>query len=426
MKINIGRIWILVILFVFLYDPPILRYSLLLHMLCVISLIVLVKSNRNTIIFVNMLVNTKIWIFSAILLIISLYLVIYDCVSSSANVAYGRIYIYAVIAIEFVVIAYYFALYYRKSNSKLEDFLKDILIIGNIQGGIGFIAFLNPAIKEFLVGVMYANGVDKINAYLLSVRFYGFAHYLTSTTAIIQSVLAVIALWMALEYSNKYFIYVPLLLFSSVLNARSSLIIIASGVILIAIYKVNFKNKKMWKELLLISVLVFLFARFVLPQLRLLESWTWIQSGIDEISAFLQGDEIGYFEYLKNSIFLPEKTYQLLLGTGHAIFRGSIVSDVGYLNDIWMIGIILTGCLYIFFIRVIMNDYRKHAKSVRFIQIFLVATFLIYNIKGIVIGNNEIVRFCILMTVVVYFLSTNNKSEESKDLSASLKSKEIC
>lgn len=404
MRINVRYIWTLLILFFFLYNPPILSNNLLLHLLCVISILLLIKSNKNAAHFINMFANTRIWIFSIILLFISFYLIIYDSVSASAEVAYGRIYLYITIAIELVLISYYFALNYWKKNKILEDFLKDILIVGNIQGGIGFIAFLNSTIKDFLVNWMYANGVDKIDNYLLSVRFYGFASYLTSTTAIIQSILAIVALWMTLQYSVKYFIFFPLLVFSAVFNARASLIIMAWGIVLISIYNVNIRSKKMWKDIILLALLICMFIKMILPQLRSFESWEWIQSGLDEIFAFLEGNEIGYFEYLKDGLIFPEKMWQIVCGTGHAIFRGDISSDIGYVNDIWMIGIILTGCMYIAFICAILYNYKNNIKSIKFLQVFLVGVFVIYNIKGIVISNNEIIRFCILLIVMIYFL----------------------
>lgn len=412
-KINISYIWLLIVLFIFLYDPPILKYSLLLHCLCAISLLFILKSKTNQLKFINILRGTKIWIFSSVLFFISLYLLVYDCISSTANVAYGRIYIYIILAVELVVISYYISLKYWKKNDKIYLFLRDILLVGNIQGGIALLSFISPEIKSFLVNVMYSNGVDQISDYLLSVRFYGFSNYLTSTTPIIQSVLACIAFWLALEKSYKYMICIPLLLFSAIINARSSLVIVGIGFAFVILAKANLKRKKTWKQILFLIVLIAFFIQFILPRLYSLESWEWIQSGIDEITAFFRGDEIGYFEYLSNSMFFPEKTYQVLLGTGHAIFRGNISSDVGYINDIWMIGIVLTLVLYFSFIFILLRNFFNNIKIVRFLQIYLVVTFIIYNIKGIVIGNNEIIRFSILFIVIQYltYLDCKKKGE---------------
>src|SRR5699024_2027857 len=139
-------------------------------------------------------------------------------------------------------------------------------------------------------------------------------------------------------------------------------------------------------------IIIIFCKNIVIPQLHMLDSWEWIQSGIDEIFSFLKGNEIGYFEYLNNKFFFPEKMSEFLFGTGHSVFRANVFSDVGYVNDVWMIGVILTAILYLSYLAVIVSKYGKTIRTYRFIKIFLALTFIIYNIKGIVIGNNEIVR----------------------------------
>lgn len=408
-KISISHIGIYCALFIFLYDPPLLKYNLLLHILCLFSLFNIFKSHKYVRKFISTIIETRIWKFSLVLFFISIYLLVYDCISSRADVSYGRIYIYIVIATELIVIAFYVTLYYWKNKKKYKEIIKDILLVGNIQGLIALIAYISPSIKEKLIEIMFANGVDRINEYLLSVRFYGFANYLTSTTAILQIILAVIAVWFFLEESYKFVLYVPLLIFSAIINARSAIVIGVIGIAIIILFKINLKNKKIWREILGAIVIIAIIINIVMPKLYSLTSWEWIQEGIEEIISFLKGDEVGYFEYLSNSLIFPEKDYQFLFGTGHAIFRGEINSDVGYINDIWMIGFILTLFLYTSFLSVILRKIRSCNLTFKFMKVFLVATFLIYNIKGIVIGNNEIVRICILLCLTQCLLVAKRK-----------------
>lgn len=411
---NVSHFAMYWVLFIFLYNPPVVRNDLLIHILAIMGAFTILRSYKNKKIFVNLLKETKIWFFSLALFFICIYLLVFDCIGRTADVAYGRIYIYMILAIELVMIAFYICLYYWKTQKNWSILLKDLLIVGNIQGIIALVAFLNPSIKSSLTTLMFANGVDTINSYLLSVRFYGFATYLTSTTAIIQIVLGVIAIWMCFEKSYKYVIYVPLLFFSAIINARSTLVIGGIGIGLIILWKVNLKNKRIIKEIFITIIIIIFCKNIVIPKLHMLDSWEWIQSGIDEIFSFFKGNESGYFEYLNNKFFFPEKMSEFLFGTGHSVFRANVFSDVGYVNDVWMIGVILTAILYLSYLAVIVSKYGKTIRTYRFIKIFLALTFIIYNIKGIVIGNNEIVRLSILIAVSTFFVTKSRKEVEEK------------
>ena len=79
-----------------------------------------------------------------------------------------------------------------------------------------------------------------------------------------------------------------------------------------------------------------------------------------------------------------------------------------------MIGVILTAILYLSYLAVIVSKYGKTIRTYRFIKIFLALTFIIYNIKGIVIGNNEIVRLSILIAVSTFFVTKSRKEVEEK------------
>lgn len=401
MKINLSRIIHIVVLFIFLYNPPLLKNSVLIHVLFIVSVVKIANSRKEHKRAYNIMQNTKILPFIGSLIFISAYLLVYDSISRNANVAYGRIYLYMIIAVEIVIISYRIGIFYESKG--LEYACNDILIAGNIQALIGVLMFVSPALKQTLVNIMYSNGVSKISPYLLRARFFGFANYLTSTTAILQIMLAVLAFWLFLDKSYKYIFYFPMLVFSAIFNARSSLVIGVVGILLVLFYKIRIENKKAFRKILIIILLSTLVICFIMPRIANGASVEWVQDGIEEIVAFLQGEETGYFEYLNEKIFLPESFREVLFGTGHAIFLGRIASDVGYINDIWMIGIILTFGLYLSYIIFLKNNYKTSDKMGKCMRIFFICTFLIYNIKGIVINNNEIITFTILYIFIEYF-----------------------
>lgn len=400
----------IIILFIFLYDPPFYKISILFHAIFLYSLVNVIRlSKNNKIKLVTDIKKLNIIPFITCLFAISVYLFIYDIISRTANVAYGRIYIYMVIAIEIVVISYNIALVYSTYN--LDEFLEDILIAGNIQAIIGIAMFMMPELKNILVHIMFNNGVDQIASYLLDVRFFGFSHYLTSTTPILQTVLAILACWLFLEKSYKYICYVPFLLFSAFVNSRTSLIIVGIGIVLILLYNLN--NKKVLLRIFTIAIMFVALTILILPNIIDTGTFEWIKSGIDEIIAFFHGKDIGYFDYLKNSIFFPENKIQLLFGTGHSIFTGAVKnSDVGFVNDIWMIGLLLSSCLYVTYIFFILNNYKNVGKTGKMFRVYFLFTCILFNIKGIAIGNNEIIRWTILYLSVETM--NTNKNEDDK------------
>lgn len=127
--------------------------------------------------------------------------------------------------------------YYKKREKGEYDLLDLILKIGVIQGITAILALLFPYIKNFFLEMVYSKDVlDNILVYALDHRLYGYATGLTFGTPIVQAYLTMIALYLFINKNVKYALYVPILAFSAIINARSAVVIFALCFILILIF----------------------------------------------------------------------------------------------------------------------------------------------------------------------------------------------
>ena len=123
-------------------------------------------------------------------------------------------------------------------------------------------------------------------------------------------------------------------------------------------------------------------------------TFEWIAQGLSEIFGLFIGNKDGYFETLFNDyLFFPNGLKEILFGTGINLFSSTwIRSDVGYVIDIWYLGIIGTIIKYGAIIYVLV----KLIKEDNYF-IFVITVLIISNVKGIIFENNEVIVFITLL-----------------------------
>ena len=120
----------------------------------------------------------------------------------------------------------------------------------------------------------------------------------------------------------------------------------------------------------------------------------WFQSGINSISNFLAGNKSydnsnDAMSALFNDDFWKLPPFpRVLIGTGHSLYlaEGYNHSDVGYINEIWIWGII--GCV-VFYGTIIKQCgvlMRNKNQLYSFIGIFLMLSYFFFNINAAALG----------------------------------------
>ena len=100
-------------------------------------------------------------------------------------------------------------------------------------------------------------------------------------------------------------------------------------------------------------------------------------------------------------IIFPEGL-SVIFGTAATIFgiETGFGSDIGYINDMWLGGLIFMSITYGAFLLYYIEAYKKSDKLITFICLLFLVTFFILNIKGILVSNNEFFNISILLSAV--------------------------
>lgn len=409
-KNNKYNLYIIIYLFMFIYSPWLLSINVV-HLITLLSLVLYIFYLPD---LLNVLLKSKLLNLIIPLVICIAYLTIVIMINGTS---YMGIYNYFQLCIEIAICILYLCLYFKKKKYTYEEIINLILIVAFIQCIISICMFLNPEFKKFILDLTIPN-IDnpymrrKI-ASLSSLRMNGLSGYLLYTTPIIHSYLAGICLYLGLTKEKKYFIYLPFLIFAAIINTRSSIVIcILMFILVILFFKKNIRNLlKIFASIILMILLIPLLLGIIKKNANYV--YNWIVSGFEEIISLMLGNSTGYFQIVSEGhINLPD-IKGFLFGTGSNIFYRNnmgVQSDIGYINDIWMGGILFCITLIVMFIMYyikICNEYKFN----KFIVTANISIFLIANIKGSVIGINDFIILSMLLTST--YLVINEKGKKS-------------
>lgn len=393
------NVWIFLGLFCMLYNPPILPINSM-HVVGVISIFFLVRQNDR---FPTIVCSKRVFKLFCAFGFIFIYLFAVATLSEKGDIGIALYPIYFLIDV--IPFGLVLKNYSDRKNLGVDDFINLVLGCGMFQAVFAILALVFPAFQKFLIAFYIRYGYDELYAVLSAHRMYGFAGTLTFSTPVLQSVLAIIMLVYYRQKGGKYILGACLMCISAIVNARTSMIVIIIGImVIILLSKLSLKYKV---GFLVIIPLVFVFGiTIVIPILSAITPSTilWVTNGLEEISNFFHGNvEEGYFSYLldEQKYVLPQGILNMLFGEGHAVQGGAklygVSSDIGYVNDIWRGGIIYIILVYGY----VLSKLRKMTKSgieiIEFIGVFVSIVFLIVNIKGTMFSMNDLSNFvCIL------------------------------
>jgi hypothetical protein len=222
---------------------------------------------------------------------------------------------------------------------------------------------------------------------------------------------------MYFKYKWIYILLTPLLFLSAVINARTSIVVFAIGIIVL-LFNIELKIKYIIRIIIITTCsIVFLFYGVQIIHKNSETTYDWIEDGFDEIYSFIQGDVSNgyYFGYLsdKKRYDLPDDL-AILFGKGTRAYSGNkynLASDVGYINDIWLGGIFYTLAIYFIFIKMLLDIYnyrRDNVDLAKFLFYFLIFTLFVVNIKGIIFSENDLTTFVFILYVFVNRRCINN------------------
>lgn len=309
----------------------------------------------------------------------------------------------------------------------LRDKMIFLLNVTMIQAFIVILMLIMPSLRTQLLQHFYQYGNG--NEFTLAKRVYGIMSNYTFSGAIFHGFLASIALTFGIIYDKKIYIYIPFLILMVVLNGRTGLIIFIMGLIINIGYLI-IKNKYFIKAigaLIILSIIVPISLN-IIKSIKP-DTYRFLMMGMEDVLNYLINDEKdGNVDVLLGNFEDNINVKTFLLGNGHKIqnsgdipekirFEG-VYSDMGYLNDMYLGGIIYMILLYIPMIYLILS----RVKSVSFSEnekiinnvfnIISILTIFICNIKGEVFRAGIIISGVIFIKCMIQDKMEDNKSEK--------------
>ncbi|WP_249869216.1 hypothetical protein [Oceanobacillus saliphilus] len=282
-----------------------------------------------------------------------------------------------------------------RSQKKGYDFyflIKMIIFAASIQAVLVIASFLSSDIKNYFIQIMSTNisSSNKISTYVTDIsgkRNFGFAYSLYDMFGYVTSIMFITTFNYALYRNKLYFIISGAIFMMPLLNSRTGLLLSVLGLIISLLLYLIYSGKatsflKVLFSLLILSYL--LSAVFNLIQLNAPTTYTWMKEGIDSTIALITEGEVtgGYYTNASMFWFFPTDL-SIIFGTGltpkDLINTGS---DVGYVNVIWkfgIVGLLIVIALYTKLLKTVIKTSDSGLKKA--IGFYLIFSVLIYMVK---------------------------------------------
>ncbi len=387
----IAAIW----MFCLIYHPPFFSINFL-YVLAPISWLYLLANKK----FFSRSINKKQLYETIICLVV---LILYQTLISMFN---GRTPFQASIGMIWWVVAIIPTClsikgYLEIHHFKNAAFWNSLGLAALLQCAFSLAAFLNPSIQE-----LFLTNIEITSAWLLT-RMFGFARYLTGFTGMTQGFISALFLYLGMNYKKSYIILVPFIILSGVVNARTSLVILAGAGILVFLFsKLGFKWRMIWSGILAVFIVTIISIYTYLADNATNDTVKWIIEAVEVVIKFFNGETTGYFIYTANADkhTLPSGL-SLIFGEGTRIFTKQegirYTSDIGFVNDVWVGGLAFCLMYYsfiIFELRLIYKSVNEIEKKNKFVLIGIILVgFIVCNIKGIVNTDNDFIAAVILL-----------------------------
>lgn len=387
-KNNLTKILLSFLFFLYLFQTPLFKISLVYILDMVFLMIILLNSGKNPKIRINTSIKKVIIGFLPFLV----YFFVYMTFKIFTSDNFGELDIYyenikrVMLTVIHLVIAVSFLLSIKKKNKyTITDIIDMFIMAAFWQLLCVALSFVFPSVKTVFNNLIMTNSKSEAIVNALSsfgsYRGYGFAENLFDQFGYTLSLLTVLILIEGIERKKTLLIIVSyLMLIASLLNTRTGLLLSVVGIIVVSLMHLDMlKLKSFFKGLLIAGVIIIAGYSVVV---RLSDTaFSWVSNGMKEISSLIfESETTGTFYYLSQDIIMPN---DMLFGAGGAPRNFSLVGiDIGYIQSIWMYGVIGTILLFTGYFAMFFQLYKfSNNKKGRSIAICFSLLFFLYTIK---------------------------------------------
>lgn len=195
---------------------------------------------------------------------------------------------------------------------------------------------------------------------------------------------------------------------ATILNSRTGLLVYLISIVLSLLYVLQKGDiRKIISTFIAIGLLIIAGSKIL--DIMSTNEYTagWFQAGIKSIQNFMSGNRTSNTSGDAMSMLFQDNFWKfptfprIIFGTGHSLYgaEGYAHSDVGYVNEIWLFGIL--GCLLLYGKIIEMCGMMKKSTRIPvfdYAAVFLLISYFFFNIKGAALGYNPgaVVMFFII------------------------------
>lgn len=354
-------------------------------------------------------INKQLLIFCMTIMVASLYFAFRAGVSGYPNRLLQNNFI-----IVQIIVAVYIVNRLAKIGFTRENVLNFIFGVAMLQSFFCILMILIPSFREVALKLYYVGREE--NVFISAIRIYGISGDYTFFTPVFHGFLAALACILAVLKNYKYLFYVPFLLLAILLNGRIGLVVFVFGTLVGFVMIMFLKSNHIPK----LIMYFFLFSFLLVICLNIIKvaapsTYTWIEGGInDTINLVFNDQKTGNYAALSTSVNFPEGL-GFIFGEGIRVYGGNALmygfpsSDIGYVNDMFMGGLIYCAIQYSAIVayclkypkEILTKDERLLNQVVAMVS---VVTLLIANYKGEVMRSG----IALLIVVIVKYILIKN------------------
>ena len=403
---HLNYVLFLVILYIFIYNPPFTFLPLspievLLIPACLY--ITLLKKWGNLLkVFLPEIV---------ILSLIILFSVIRE--AFALNIVFLKANIF--LLLQAVILPYCLLQIYYKVE-KNGNLLKSIILIGSVASVITLLMLFIPSFGDFVrYNLLRTDDFTELIAF----RTFGLSEGLTFAYGTAQGLILCLVIYFS-RFNTKYLLLFPLFVLSILFNARIGLIPVIFALGYLVILRFNVKIIVFFAFFCVVFYLVIFQTNLFSEYAKTID---WAFDFFIQSSELFEGSSSGPAEGTTFDILFgdmavfPQRLTEWVVGSGENVFVSKQAnSDIGYLIYLNYGGIIYLS-LYALFVTCLMLRLRFLFKEERWFIFLLLVTILITSLKGLFISI--IPSFRLLMLMYCYLVIENKKLK--KNLSKSYK-----
>lgn len=228
-----------------------------------------------------------------------------------------------------------------------------IINIATIQGIIALIMLMLPQFKQVAIDIYY-NGESATNYYITKNRLHGICDGdYTYGLQILHGALSAVTIKYIIEYKEWKKIFNLILVFAvTILNGRTGLVVFILDLIIMGVGYLRRKNGliKIFFSAPIVIVIAFVSINFIRENLP--NAYELLMHATNDVLKTINGDT-GTESSTLLSMFVLPTGFSLIFGKGFRIFGGKGQeygyfgrSDVGYVNDLFIGGLVYSAILY--------------------------------------------------------------------------------